>query len=37
MKANWEAAFAHVIQSEGGYVNDPRMEEVRGSIPLIST
>jgi len=23
MKANWESAFAHVIQSEGGYVNDP--------------
>jgi lysozyme family protein len=23
MKANWEAAFAHVIKSEGGYVNDP--------------
>lgn len=23
MKANWDAAFAHVIKSEGGYVNDP--------------
>jgi len=23
MKANWDAAFSHVIKSEGGYVNDP--------------
>lgn len=23
MKENWDDAFAHMIQSEGGYVNDP--------------
>ena len=23
MKANWPAAFKHVLESEGGYVNDP--------------